>query len=1211
MKKFLTFTQNICLSALLFSICTTVFVVYFIDDAYSNPANVSTIIDDGEAYLPRLALCTDTPEIVEGQVAVFDVGYHETSSNKIEIDFPVLVKITQVGDFFHGTPPSEVIIPKFLSGWSFEVETNDDKIDELDGRISASIVPNEGYEIVTSSACDNVAHVTVRDNDDSKGLPPTPEISIYNYGSETIFQGGVANLKINATGGIPTELPISILVSSTNNQVLDKPRTISVILPAWTTEFEFEYQTVYTRAYYDSSLDGIATLTFEIQPSDKYQIAESPHNLAEIDIVHHNFTPYLSISALKDSINEGEQAVFRLSMYDDNQNPAAIADKLIVNLEITINGLFIQAPLPKEIEFASGKSHIVLPINTIDDRIFEANGDISINLKPGNGYSSTSTMPTLASVQILDNDTPIGGASILSKQIILTEGDTAYFDIVVPYASDKDREIYYDVRTELFALPKGSAKKSQTFNQSVLLPANETKTTLSYQTIDDEEDNEIGLLTVHLRPDKNTQSTYEIAKSRTWAAVEYVDNDGIIPVIRLESEFSEVQDGGIVRFDLIANPPPDADNPLFIDTLEITDYETGNPYPSYMIPELIEIDQDGTGTGWVVLEPYFENLANKKVVISLKDDILNNYKAATAPDNRLVIDVKPNNVFSIAIENYKDEFVEGDTITLIVSVDKPFEDTFNIPVFISNPMNYSLWRAPKSLYFPIGVDKQTIHLKINHDNILQTDGYISISLKEDIYRRYILDESTNLKVKIANNSNSEEIMAAPRISVAAQAVESAMNYNEEVLQISPMFSTESNHSQLHQPIITIDSVVEMINEGESAEFRIFQSKSTEQPVAVKLNTTESGNFLTGQLVNSIVFSPNQVEQSLVIQTLDDSLAEKDGMLTVSILPDKNYVLGENHFAIIKISDKSDRDSLREEFVTTQDTINPVVLSSMESDLLNATRESPKVQRKTNERFNYQILGQSSFKGILNAGKQLRNFNEPIWKGLLYRSSFGFDFYPVGVSEKSLLFWGQGIHSNLNNIGIDHTNTWHGEVLTGLFGIDSILSPSVNTGVSMSQTSVNAFVDWTAHAKQTHYTANWIGFHPFLRWYSPLSGNNLHIISGYRLGQTKINQEHAEADSTNSVVISTSLEGKLQVYSKDSAQNNVASELNVIGDGMLLYQSNDNDNTFSSKNQFINSRVALESKNWFRFDNGAIFQPYLQIGLDLNKEYSKLYSGYGT
>ena len=1040
MKKFLTFTQNICLSALLFSIFTTVFVVYFIDVAYSNPTNVSTIIDDGETYLPRLALCTDTPEIVEGQVAVFDVGYHETSSNKIEIDFPVLVKVTQVGDFFHGTPPSEVIIPKYLSGWSFEVETNDDKIDELDGRISASIVPNEGYEIVTSSACDNVAHVTVLDNDDSKGLLPTPEISIYNYGPETIFQGGVANLKVNATGGIPTELPIAILVSSSSNFVLDKPRTISVILPAWTTEFEFDYQTVFTKAYFDTPLDEITTLTFEIQASDSYQIAESPHNFAKIDVVHYNFTPYLSISALKDSINEGEQAVFRLSMYDNNQNPAAIADKLIVNLEVTENGLFIEESLPKAIEFASGKSYIELPINTIDDRIYEANGDISINLKPGDGYSSTLTMPTFAEVQILDNDTPIGGASILSKQIILTEGDIAYFDIEVPYASDKDREIYYDVRTELFALPKGSAKKSQTFNQSVLLPANETKTTLSYQTIDDEEDNEIGLLTVHLRPDKNTQPTYEIARSRTWAAVEYVDNDGIIPIIRLESEFSEVQDGGIVRFDLIANPPPDADNPLIIDTLEIADYETGNPYPSYMIPELIEIDQEGIGTGWVVLEPYFENLANKKIVITLKDDILNNYKVASAPDNTLIIDVKPNNVFSIEIENYKDEFVEGDTISLIVSVDKPYEDTFNIPVFISNPMNFSLWRAPKSLYFPIGVDKQTIHLKVNHDNIMQTDGYILISLKEDMYRRYLLDESANLKVKIANNSNSEAIMAAPRISVAAQVVESAMNYNEEVLQTLPMFTTELNHSGLHQPIITIDSVVDMINEGESAEFRIFQSKSTEQPMEVKLNTTESGNFLTDQLVNSIVFSPNQVERSLVIQTIDDGLAEKNGILTVSILPDKNYALGENHYAIIKISDKSDRDSLREELVSTQDIINPVVLSSMESDLLNATRESPKMQIKTNERFNFQILGQSSLKGILNAGKQLSDFNVPIWKGLLYRSSFGFDFYPVGVSEKSLLFWGKGTQSNFNNFGIDDTNTWHGEVLTGLFGIDSISEP---------------------------------------------------------------------------------------------------------------------------------------------------------------------------
>ena len=1233
MKKIITFTQNICLSALLVSICTTIFGIYS-DSAYSTPAysiamnskklqigtangtesghesiiqsNLTTISDDIEFYRPKLSLCTDTPKIIEGQVAVFDIGYYEIPPNRIETDFPVFVKVTQVGKFFHGTPPSEMIIPKFLSGWSFEVETTDDEIDELDGRISASIVPNERYEIITSSSCQEFVHVTVHDNDDFAGLPPTPEISIYNYGPTSTFQGGVVNLKINSTG-VSAELPISILVSSSNNQVIDKPQTITVILPAWTTEFELDYQTVFTKTNGDLSLDNTTTLTFEIQPSDDYQIAESPHNFVEIDIEHYDFIPNLSITAQQDSVFEGEQAIFNISMYDSDHKLAAIADELMVNLEIDVKGLFIQVPLPNEVVFASGKSHIDLPFNTIDDRIFESDGEISIHLKPGGGYSSTSTLQNLAKIQILDNDTPTGGASILSNQIIITEGETAYFDVIVPSASDKDRIIYYDVRTELFALPKGSAKKSQTFNQSVLLPANETKTTLSYQTVDDDEDNEIGLLTVHLRPDKNTQSTYQIANSRTWAAVEYVDNDGLIPTVHLESDFEEVQDGAIVRFDVIANPPPDANNPLVIDTLEITDLETGNPYPSYLIPELITIDQEGIGTGWVMLEPYFENLADKKLAITLKDDILNNYQVAPAPDNSLIIEVKPNHVISIATENNKYEFAEGDTISLIISIDKAYEDTLSIPILVSNPQNFSLWRVPTKVYFPIGVDKQIIDLKIIHDDILQTDGFISISLVGDRYRRYLLDESANLTLKIAHSSNSETIMREPRVSVAAQVVKLALEQNEEITQTSPMFLTETNNLELSRPIIQIDSVSEVINEGDLAEFKLTRSKNFDQTIEVKLKTIESGNFLTGQLVNTVVFSPSHVEKSVIFQTLDDELAEKDGMLTVSILPDTNYHLGDSHFAIIKISDKSDRDSLREEFSATQDIINPVVFRSMESELLSATRESPHVQRKTNERFNYQILGQSSLKGILNAGKQIGDINGPILKGLLYRSSFGFDLYPVGETEKSLLFWGQGIHSNLNNFGIDHANTWYGEVLTGLIGIDSILGPSINTGVSISQTNVNAFVDWTAQEKQTQYTSNWIGIHPFLKWYSPLNGSNLHIISGYRMGQTKINQNSDVTESSDSVVISTSFDGKLQVYSKNSKNNNISSELNVIGDGMLLHQSNDNVTSFTFQNQFFNSRIALETKNWFGLDNGQIFQPYLQLGLDLNKNRSKYYS----
>ncbi len=1233
MKKILILTQNLCFSAILFSICTTFFAIYYIENANSKPlfqiqnqfnhvvsdnqpklnnltqATLSTIVDTPEVYRPKLNLCTKTSEVIEGQVITFDVVYHETPPNRIDFDFPVFVKVTQAGNFIHGTPPSEIVIPKYLYGWSFDVETKDDEISEMDGRISASIIPNERYEVINSSTCHNVAHVIVQDNDEANGLPPSPELSIYNYGSKTIFQGGVVNLKINATRGIETELPISVKVSSSNDQIFNLPEIIAVVLPTWTTEFEFEYQTTLQEENNKSSQDANTTLTFEIQPNDGYVIAESPHNSATVELEQRYFTPQLKIVSLKETITEGEQAVFKIEMFDDNQRSAAIANDLLVNLKSDITGIFVPGPMPKTINFESGKSHIELLIPTFDDRIYESKGHISVSINPGEGYSSTTALPTIAEVTILDNDTPIGGASILSKQDIVTEGDTAYFEVSVPTASDQDRVIYYDVRTELFALPKGSNRKSQTFNQSVRLPAHQTKTTLSYQTIDDEEDNEIGLLTVYLRPDKNSPSSYNMANSRTWAAVEYADNDGLIPTIRLETFYDYVEDGAFLPFNLIASTPPDINNPITIDSLEIINVETGNPYPGYLIPEVITIDQDGIGEGWVMLDPFFEKVANKKIAVILKNDLLHNYKVAPEPNNSLVLDVKPNNVFSMAIENNKNEFVKGETIELVISLNRAYEDSVTVPIQISNPMNFSLWRFPKSVTFPIGVDQQTIHLKINHDNVAHTDGYITISLVSEKFRRYLLDKSSSQNIKITNSSDTENIMSEPRISVSAQVVKFALENSQDLTQTPTILGTGPSKTAQVLPVISVEAVVASINEGENAEFLIMQSNPSSKPVEIKLNITESGNFLTNQFKNSVLLNPSQDKETLVLQTFNDDLAESDGMITVHLLPNESYQLGKNYYAFVNVSDRSDRDLLNEELVITHNIINPVVLRNMESNLLDATRESSTLQRNKNERFNFQILGQSSFKEIIKAGRHLKNYHGPLWKALLNQTSFGFDFYPVEDSKKSLLFWGHGINSNLNYFSVDQTKSMNGEVVTNSLGIDSLLTSGTNTGISISQTNANAHLDWSDKNKQIQYSGNWIGFHPFFKWHSPLSGNNFQIVSSYRLGQTKIGPLDEPVKQTNSQILSANLNGRWHIFSTNTANENVSSELNVLGDGLLSYHNNDDNKTFLVQSQLVNSRLAFESKNWFRLSNAAIIQLYFQLGLDLDVEDSQFISAW--
>ena len=89
------------------------------DDSYqimttrSCQAEAKIIVKDNDfnKYQPKLLLCTDATSIVEGQIARFDVAYHEPLLYKNEDDFTVYLNVTQVGDFLNVTLPQSMVIP--------------------------------------------------------------------------------------------------------------------------------------------------------------------------------------------------------------------------------------------------------------------------------------------------------------------------------------------------------------------------------------------------------------------------------------------------------------------------------------------------------------------------------------------------------------------------------------------------------------------------------------------------------------------------------------------------------------------------------------------------------------------------------------------------------------------------------------------------------------------------------------------------------------------------------------------------------------------------------------------------------------------------------------------------------------------------------------------------------------------------------------------
>ena len=333
-------------------------------------------------------------------------------------------------------------------------------------------------------------------------------------------------------------------------------------------------------------------------------------------------------------------------------------------------------------------------------------------------------------------------------------------------------------------------------------------------------------------------------------------------------------------------------------------------------------------------------------------------------------------------ENNKTEAFAGESINFIVNVERHDQLDLKIPIVVSDSFNFIQWRTAKTVLIPNPLDRGEFSINLKKEIFSQTGSHITVKLGHSREGYYILDRLFSLKINVMGNVTSRDEISAnqnlPRISVSAEVTKVLL----EDLFISALAASRMaesrNYIELQYPLVSIYPIVSTINEGDTAEFQISRANSITDPLSVNIESTEIGNFLKDHRINSIFLNPNQVERKLEFDTVDDDLAEDDGMLTVKILPNESYKLAGNHTAVVKISDQTDRDSLKQVFTSAHETINPLVLSAMESNLLTAIDGSAELSDKNNGRFDFQIFGQNSIENILLTSGRVANNEKQFW-----------------------------------------------------------------------------------------------------------------------------------------------------------------------------------------------------------------------------------------
>ena len=208
--------------------------------------------------LPELSIAVAAGSVTEGEPAVFVV----TPDRAIESALTASVDVTQSGGVLAGTAVASVTIGAGDAGATLAVATDDDRVVEDDGDVTATLLAGTGYAVGT----DAVARVTVVDNDAASFAVTAAPREIEEGGSSTLSVA-ISNdvsfaadqvIAVTASGSTAaadytvSPSPLTLVAGTTSATA-----TVSAVDDAE----EEDAETVVLTAHHDGTVVGAVTVT--------------------------------------------------------------------------------------------------------------------------------------------------------------------------------------------------------------------------------------------------------------------------------------------------------------------------------------------------------------------------------------------------------------------------------------------------------------------------------------------------------------------------------------------------------------------------------------------------------------------------------------------------------------------------------------------------------------------------------------------------------------------------------------------------------------------------------------------------------------------------------------------------------------------------------------------------------------------------------------
>ena len=1043
------------------------------------------------------------------------------------------------------------------------VSTKNDTSNKRNGQIDISLTElteeNEVFYAISEDS--NKQEIVVKIEDK---IAPVVSVSTANPG-QSVTEGDPFIFRVESDLEILSPISVKLNISSESGHF----NQITPTAPIELIDVDFKEVTLTTN---NTTVEEHGEISISINTTDVSTYTKSTSNSSLIVRIRDSVIPVVSIiSELNDGVvTEGEKFEFLILA-----DPAPIEP---ISVEFTAVDVYLTGHLgtlsstsPVEIG-TEGSAKIIVSTN-LDDQLFR-HGEIRVtldNVVNADYKLATGLGSKLINVHVKDIVDPVVSITSESDGRSVTEGGEFDFSLSVSPAPVIPIFVVLNIDDE-----NSGYFRALTASNPVELdgknPVEVTLFTKAVRILDDP-----GSISVQIGSAENG----EYAVSRLDRAISVTVDKEIVHRVSITPHNQNLTavEGESIRFSLTVSPA--LKEPIRVSLRAIDKRSTGH-FVSFLGPDQILIRTDGYAEGAVSTRNINDKIGPGIIEIEILPGDDYEPSRTTGKIEVIVLDKIEPELREVFVEAERPSLNNPEFVVFNFRAIPASLDDIKVGILVTQQGGAIRWRAPTTI---IVRDRKRVAIPINKEIDFESNPEISVMVLD---QPHYIAGSEIAKVTIRRDNVSQNQGDDARIAIASQVADLVLKIQNDNLLVPETTSSEINPST--RPIVSITAVVNTIQEGESAQFRI----SSMQPLnnSISIQVDQSGDFLSA--TPPIQYSLNGKNEAILdLATTDDQIAEPDGSITVTITYGRGYAIAEgSSSASVTVTDFTDRAARQQHIVSNIEQLLPQI-NQAESEILNETLTS-RIQSFNSETRNsyFHLGGQQSIQDLITTTGETINKNDILVRKLLNQSSFELNVVPDSGFVNSISAWGQSNFRNLNTVNRGTGDLGAGELFNGQLGFDSELRPDLIAGLSTSITRTSIDLDST-NLGDIQFLTSSTQFNPYIGWASADSSTELRSMFGIGFGEIVANQSGFDSSSFDSELYSFAVNGRVGLLGEqESTKVDLTGQTNLKN--ISVRGKGDFDHEIELNSRF--TRLAFEGLHNIDHLNGVTLTPKSSVAV---------------